>query len=115
MGRTERKNQIMEELKKGLSNKEISEKLNIHYATVCTYVREIREEDPNQPKTDNTDRHLCKTCCFRGNLNSSCRNRCDFIVIVGHSRGCPASKCTVYKRGPRATYKGKAGSDDCEL
>ena len=45
----------------------------------------------------------CKTCKYR--TSESAMNRCDYIFIIGHSRGCdPGDKCTTYKRGNRISY-----------
>lgn len=45
----------------------------------------------------NADRHLCKTCIYRGRHDQV--GNCSYIEIEGHSRGMPAAECTVYKEG----------------
>ena len=45
----------------------------------------------------------CKTCKYRA--SEFAMNRCDYIFIVGHSRGWDrGDKCNVYKRGNRISY-----------
>ena len=82
------------------TNKAIAEATGLKYWEVRDYIQYIglagiREEmlgrKPGRRKKDgynkgkagpNADRHLCKTCVYRG-----------------HSRGMPAAECTVYKKG----------------
>ena len=45
----------------------------------------------------NADRHLCKTCVYRGRHDQV--GNCSYIEIEGHSRGIPAAECTVYVKG----------------
>lgn len=49
----------------------------------------------------NEDRHLCKSCIYRmrrsGRIETG--GHCDYIDIVGHSRGCPAEDCDKYQKG----------------
>ena len=54
-------------------------------------------ERPVQKIVDNTDRHLCKTCRFRGKDYS--KNGCDYIEHTGKSRGCKVENCSVYEKG----------------
>lgn len=68
-------------------------------------VRRIKRRKPgrkkdgyNQGKSGpNGDRHLCKTCMYRGRRDQT--GNCSYIEIVGHRRGMPAERCTVYKEG----------------
>lgn len=85
----------------GLSAKEISEKTGIPYGTVYYNMR--RGEKAGMGP--NADRKKCKTCQYRG-----IKNGCDYIEIVGHSRGCSVESCTVYKKGARQEIK-KTASD----
>ena len=47
----------------------------------------------------NADRHLCKRCNYKMTdknlLNAGAH--CDYITVVGHSRGCPASECDKFE------------------
>lgn len=66
------------------------------------------EPEPENPAGHNADRHLCRTCMFRmtGTPKSNGMN-CDYCSLNGHSRGCRADECTVYRKGaPLRTKKG---------
>lgn len=42
----------------------------------------------------------CDSCVYRASVNNPWK--CDYIFIVGHSRGCnPDKECTKYKKGKR--------------
>ena len=41
----------------------------------------------------------CKTCIYRASKYAP--NLCDYILIEGHSRGCPTEDCTRYVKGKR--------------
>ena len=58
------------------------------------------EPEPEKPAGHNADRHLCRTCMFRmtGTPKSNGMN-CDYCSLNGHSRGCRADECTVYRKG----------------
>lgn len=90
----------------GMKTKEIAGQLGISYQTVWNwlnkvYVQKEKKDKPDKkvPVKDNSDRHLCKTCRFRGDATG--KNGCDYIEIVGHSRGCSVEECNVYERGKR--------------
>ena len=103
------------------TNKEIAETTGLKYWEVRDYIQYIglagiREEmlgrKPGRRKKDgynkgkdgpNADRHLCKTCVYRGRHDQV--GNCSYIEIEGHSRGMPAAECTVYKK----RQKTKAG------
>lgn len=95
----EKKALIKSLVEQGLTYREISEQTGIPYGTVSVYGKEFKvKQDPvNAEPEDNTDGHLCKTCKYRGKGV----NGCDYIILEGHSRGCTADRCTVYKKGPR--------------
>lgn len=96
-------------------NKAIAEATGLKYWEVRDYIQYIglagiREEmlgrKPGRRKKDgynkgkagpNADRHLCKTCVYRGRHDQV--GNCSYIEIEGHSRGMPAAECTVYKKG----------------
>ena len=97
------------------TNKEIAETTGLKYWEVRDYIQYIglagiREEmlgrKPGRRKKDgynkgkagpNAVRHLCKTCMYRGRRDQT--GNCSYIEIVGHRRGMPAERCTVYKEG----------------
>lgn len=86
------------------TNKEIAETTGLKYWEVRDYIQYIglagiREEmfgrKPGRRKKDgynkgkagpNADRHLCKTCIYRGRHDQV--GNCSYIEIEGHSRGC---------------------------
>lgn len=92
------------------TNKEIAETTGLKYWEVRDYIQYIglagiREEmlgrKPGRRKKDgynkgkdgpNADRHLCKTCIYRGRHDQV--GNCSYIEIEGHSRGMPAAECT---------------------
>lgn len=94
--------QIRELLDRGLNHAEIVKKTGIKSGTVGYYIHKIRSE-ASEKSENNSDRHKCKSCRFRGK-----RSGCDYIEIVGHSRGCSVEACTVYEQGerPKDTEKG---------
>lgn len=64
-------------------------------------------------------KNKCNKCKYHGsiavsvNKNSGKKGRmvtCDYILITGRMRPCPASDCTVYERGTRK--KGKDTLND---
>lgn len=57
----------------------------------------------------NADRHLCKTCQYRGWPERG--NGCDYIVHNPHSRSsiCSIEDCNVYVKGPRLKKKKSIG------
>lgn len=49
----------------------------------------------------------CKKCKYRGTFGYQgdliC---CNYIVITGHSRRCPADQCDKYEKGEKINLKG---------
>lgn len=42
----------------------------------------------------------CKTCKYRGSIQSGQTLTCSYILITGKRRGCPAGKdCDKYEKG----------------
>ena len=58
---------------------------------------------------DNKDRHLCKTCIFKSSDWERKTNgyRCNYIEVVGHSRGCPPEDCDKYEKGRKKRTRTK--------
>lgn len=99
----------------GKTNKEIAEATGLKYWEVRDYIQysglyKIREEITGivskRRKSDgynmkmsgpNADRHLCRTCIYRGRPTQV--GNCNYVMIEGHSRGMPAAECTVYQEG----------------
>ena len=59
----------------------------------------------NPEKRTNIDRHLCKSCIYRGSRLGL--GRCNYIAIEGHSRGMPEAECTVYVKEERGKHYGR--------
>lgn len=57
----------------------------------------VTKKVENPEKRTNIDRHLCKSCIYRGSRVGL--GRCNYIAVEGHSRGMPAAECTVYVKG----------------
>lgn len=49
----------------------------------------------------NADRHGCRTCKYRARPWNAERTNggCDYILIVGKSRGCEVEDCDKYIKG----------------
>lgn len=62
-----------------------------------------------------TTKKDCEKCKYHGNMAGALeRNNkgpkgkmltCDYILITGHMRPCPARQCTVYEKGRRRQGK----------
>ena len=107
--------QILAELKAGLSQRKIAEKYGMHYMTIYQRIAKMRAngiEVPDVPfradvgrkKTrhvQNSSGRCVKRCgksdckysiCLGGDLI------CDYLAIMGHSRGCPPESCNKYEK-----------------
>ena len=45
----------------------------------------------------------CKTCTYRAAEQEF--NNCDYFLITGHMRGCPATDCHRYEKGDRISLR----------
>lgn len=82
--------------KQGKTIDEIVEDTGFKKGTVKQYYTR-KQGKPALKTVDNTDRHLCKTCRFRGKDYS--KNGCDYIEHTGKSRRCKVENCSVYEKG----------------
>lgn len=95
----ESKREIVSRLKAdGLTAKEIADKTGMPYGTVYWHYQRVGNAEGSAGIND--DRHLCRTCCYRGMSNG-----CDYISITGRSRGCKVADCNVYEKGSRKKIK----------
>lgn len=46
----------------------------------------------------------CKKCIYRGYLGHKDSTFCGYILVEGHSRGCPVDDCTRFKSGKGMKY-----------
>ena len=98
----------------GKSNKEIAEMMKVSVGTIKNWVHENgltgfrtrggKRKEPRHVDGDNSDRHLCRSCRYRDGL-ATARGGCNYLAIVGHSRGCSVENCNVYEKGKKATKK----------
>lgn len=70
----------------------IAELLKVSYKDVYGEISKRRGVPAGQ-KGINEDRHLCKTCKYKGY-----RHTCDYIYITGWRRGCRVEDCNKYER-----------------
>lgn len=65
----------------------------------CANSVETMDRPPEGRQTTD-DADLCRSCVYRSDLMYV--NRCDYLLITGHSRGCPGdANCKRYRKGPR--------------
>lgn len=111
-------------IEQGLSPAEISKITGYNYKTVyCAihpemYKKKKTENPIERPKGWNKDRNACKKCKYRGytpTTNQTPRNGCDFIDIVGHSRGCKVEDCNRFVKGKRVKVNTHGGLHEEEL
>ncbi len=84
-------------LESGMSPKEISELMQLNYKTVYSWVTKIKAEDEDA-RGGAPDMTRCRRCEYSGQLGGPLVV-CDYLLITGHRRGCPAGrKCTRFKK-----------------
>ena len=98
----------------GKSNKEIAEMMKVSVGTIKNWVHENGltgfrtrgggRKEPQRGYGYNSDRHLCRSCRYRDGLAAT-RGGCNYLAIVGHSRGCSVENCNVYEKGKKVTKK----------
>jgi hypothetical protein len=88
----------------GKSSKEIAEETGFKLHTVHQYrtlINSINKATKIEAVKDhNKDRNLCKTCIYRSREEAV--NKCDYILFIGHSRGCAVEDCDKYIKGRRS-------------
>jgi hypothetical protein len=86
----------------GNNTKDIAIFLGIPYGTVYGWIGGGMQRVKQKPQVQgkNADRHLCRTCMYRG-YKGSMGNGCDYIYIKNHSRGSSVADCNRYERGKR--------------
>lgn len=93
------KKRIRELYNSGKSITEIAKETGVKYNAVWNQVKKQTGSVPLKAE-NNTDREKCKSCMYRDT-----KKGCDYISIVGHSRGCSVSNCTVYQEGERQAIR----------
>ena len=67
-----------------------------------TETAETELEEETVDPGDNSDRHLCMTCKYRGKKRpgrpkKGVKPGCDYYVITDHERGCDVEKCDKWE------------------
>jgi hypothetical protein len=95
---------VRELTEEGKTSKEIAQITGFKLSTVHQYktlINNIKKATKIEAvKGHNKDRNLCKTCIYRSREEAV--NRCDYILFIGHSRGCDVEDCDKYIKGSRS-------------
>lgn len=75
----------------GLTYAEISKKTGISYGSVYNLLNPKKKTVGH-----NADRHLCKSCQYRGETSG-----CDYVVFTDQERVCDPAMCDKYMKGDR--------------
>lgn len=112
-----KKETALELAAQGLGAPEIAKELDVPYSTVYYWLNPEKcgkkKSAGSRQKTDlkpgwNADRGACKTCRYRPDKGMSQRGMgCDYLDLVGHSRGCSVEDCDKYEKGNRMEKKDK--------
>lgn len=107
--------QILAELKAGISQRKIAEKYGMHYMAIYQRIARMRAngiEVPDVPFRADVGRKKTRQVqnssgrCVERCGKSDCKYIaylsgmliCDYIIMTGHSRGCPPEYCTKYEK-----------------
>lgn len=115
--RSEKQKLIIELAEKGMTVSEIAQHTGINYKSVYYYMNRekykpkkkaaaipVDYKNPDARPGWNADRKKCKTCRYRqahNNPTDQNKGNCNYIEIVGHSRGCAVEDCDRYVNGKR--------------
>ena len=113
-----KKETALELAAQGLGAPEIAKELEVPYSTVYYWLNPekrgkkksagSRQKPAVQEITPgwNADREACKTCRYRPDKRMAQRGiGCDYLDLVGHSRGCSVEDCDKYEKGNRMEKK----------
>ncbi len=75
-------------LLQGVSQSKIAKHFGVSASAVSSWVKSYYAKKNNRK---------CPTCKYRE--KSGRAGNCNYMAIVGHSRGCSAENCTVYEEG----------------
>lgn len=113
---------VKELILQGKTNEEIMDVLDINHNQLGYIIKsnnlqgfrtrgrkKRKQEEVKQKKEqlvgNNIDRKKCRTCIYRRPRNDMFKANCRFILVEGHSRGCPAHDCNKYIKGRPAKIK----------
>lgn len=87
---------------KGVSVKEIADRIGAKYNTVYYWIHAKTQKKPGW----NQDRHACRTCVYRatGTLKTNGAG-CDYADITQHIRDCSVEDCDKYIKGAPKSKK----------
>ena len=93
----------------GKSCSDIARKFHVTKGFIYRWLKEnnIKRGECKNTETLYTQRESCSGCGYRGY-----RGGCDYILITGKCRGCPADGCTQYT--PEAEVKRKFKSREAD-
>lgn len=90
-------------VRSGATLEQMAEKYNVSKKTIKRWLKDcgIYFQDKSKTKGINSDRHLCRSCCFRMSNKAflSVGMRCDYIGINEKSRRCSVADCDKYEQG----------------
>ena len=105
----------MELAKQGMNASQIAKQVDTKYSTVYNWLNpdkcrpkkktdeiSVDYKNPDARPGWNVDRKKCKTCRYRqvhNNPTDQNKGNCNYIEIVGHSRGCAVEDCDRYVKG----------------
>lgn len=106
-----KKETALELATQGLGAPEIAKELDVPYSTVYYWLNPEKcgkkksagsRQKPDLKPGWNADREACKTCRYRPDKRMAQRGiGCDYLDLVGHSRGCSVEDCDKYEKGNR--------------
>lgn len=83
----------------------IAEELNIGTDTVKTLLaaKDRPSESTDFHKGWNKNRNGCRKCMYKGShvKDNAKHPGCNYILMEGHSRGCPIEDCQVFRKGKK--------------
>lgn len=87
---------------KGVSVKEIADRIGAKYNTVYYWIHAKTQKKPGW----NQDRHACRTCVYRatGTLKTNGAG-CDYVTITQRIRDCSVEDCDKYIKGAPKSKK----------
>ena len=107
-----KKEAALELAAKGMKAPDIARKIGAKYSTVYNWLNPekcrpkkkeaevpVDYKNPDAAPGWNADRKKCRSCRYRARPEQV--NRCDYIEIAKHSRGCDVEDCDRYVRGRR--------------
>lgn len=101
---------IIRMLENGWSYEQIAKYFEVNQNTVSAWINKNDLHKRVKPKPVSSTK-LCRTCIY-GSRNDTIANKCNYLLITGHSRckGKPESVCSKYVKGKPLKVKTVLGS-----